>query len=306
MNPTPAIRLTLLAGAAFMLQGCLVAALPVIAGGALAGRDVVRERQEDRASQNQSAPPTGEVRVADAASAAAAPPSTTTSTIRETTASEQDWRVSELTALPAPTGADVATSGSAPGTYNAFASYALAQAALEPKKARSAVLANPGSLDGKRAECGAEPRAVLIDLDPESRLFALDGAGPSDPALAAKLDNLRRQDVTVGWISGRLMIDAERIRERLAASGLDPLGEDTLLLMNSFDERKQTRRATFASDYCLVAIAGDTMSDFDELFEYIKNENMATRLFALRNAGWFITPPPITKTPLATAPMTQE
>lgn len=301
-----AIRLTLLAGAALMLQGCLAAAIPVIAGGALATRDVAREAGRSTGPKAQTSEPTGEVRVAGTASAATPPPSAAIPQSSATTDSAQDWRVSELTELPAPTGAGVAAGGSAPGTYNAFASYALAQAALAPKEAKSAVLANPGSLDGKRVECRSQPRAVLIDLDPDGRMFALDGAIPSDPGIVAKLDQLRRQDVTIGWISSRLMIDAERIRDRLSASGLDPLGEDTLLLMNSFDERKQTRRAAFASDYCLIAIAGDTMSDFDELYDYLKNPDMATRLFALRNAGWFITPPPITSTPLATAPMTQE
>ena len=60
------LRAGMLVGAALMLQGCLVAALPVVAGGALATRDVVRESQDDPSTDQ----PRGEVSV-DASSRAA-------------------------------------------------------------------------------------------------------------------------------------------------------------------------------------------------------------------------------------------
>lgn len=274
-----------------MLQGCLVAALPVVAGGALATRDAVRESQQPTPSET----PVGEVSV-DGAPLAVPPASSEVTGVdaAETGASDQTWRVTELADLPAPTTSARGDPGTANAAYSRFTSYALSQAALTPSDAASAVLANPGSLDGRRAECADLPPAVLIDLDPENGLVPIDYAVANNPDLAAHLEELRRRGVTVGWISGRLMIDAEHIRARLAEAGLDPLGEDTLLLMRRFDERKQGKRQAFASDYCLVAIAGDTLSDFDELFDYLKNQDMAIRLSGLRDAGWFMTPLPLT------------
>lgn len=282
-------------GAAFMLQGCLVAALPVVAGGALATRDAVKESRQDAAP----AAPSGEVSVA-------AQPETPSGTPE--TPGEEGWRVSQLTELPAPSGSGLGALGAGADdarAYSGFAAYALAQADGSQER-QSALLVNPGALDGQRKPCGDTPPAVLIDLDPWSGLVDVDGNTANKPELAAQLEQLRRQDVTIGWISGRLAIDAERIRARLAQSGLDPLGEDTLLLMQSLDQSKQRKRASFGRDYCLVAIAGDIDSDFDELFDYIKNQDMALRLSPLRNAGWFITPLPLTTMPLATAPLTEE
>ena len=160
---------------------------------------------------------------------------------------------------------------------------------------QSALLKNPGALDGQRAACSDAPHAVLIDLDPAGRMFALDNQVQGDPGLAAQLATLRRQGVTIGWISQRLVIDAERVRAVLMNAGLDPLGEDTLLLLASFEQNKQQRRRAFGQDHCVVAIAGDALTDFDELFDYLKNPDSAIRLNPLRDAGWFTTPVPLAK-----------
>ena len=265
------MRGSILIGAALMLQGCLVAAIPMVAGGAMASRDVINESRDDRAS----APAPAET--------AAAPASTAL-----TSASDADLAAVSETAVE-PT-KDQSASSSA---YTDFASYALTQAMLAEGSAQSAILENPGALDGARAACAGVPAAVLIDLDPAGKMLALEGATQSDPAFASQLELLRRQDVTIGWISQRLVIDAERVRAQLANAGLDPLGEDVLLLLNSFDQNKQQRRRAFGQSHCLVAIAGDTMTDFDELFDYLKNPDSALRLNSLRNAGWFITPLPL-------------
>jgi hypothetical protein len=44
-----------------------------------------------------------------------------------------------------------------------------------------------------------------------------------------------------------------------------------------------------------MAIAGDTKSDFDELFEYLKDPHAAEPLDELLGAGWFLTPLPLLK-----------
>ncbi len=266
------MRGSILIGAALMLQGCLVAAIPMVAGGAMASRDVINESRDDRASTSSPA------------ETAAAPTPTAL-----TSASDADLAAVSETAVE-PTNSQSAAAASA---YTDFASYALTQAMLADGSAQSAILENPGALDGARAACVGVPAAVLIDLDPAGKMLALEGAMQSDPAFASQLELLRRQDVTIGWISQRLVIDAERVRAQLANAGLDPLGEDVLLLLNSFDQNKQQRRRAFGQSHCLVAIAGDTMTDFDELFDYLKNPDSALRLNSLRNVGWFITPLPL-------------
>lgn len=285
-------------GAALMLQGCLAAAIPVVAGGVIAGRDVVRESKEDASS-----PPIAASDDVIAASASAKPAADPSVTVGDTPAeadrdspleSTPDWQVTQMTELPAPAGTSGQPDLLPGGDFTAFTTYVADQNAMLPGEVQSAMLSNPAALDGTRADCGIQPLAVLIDLDPADGSVPIEGTAKASSALANQLETLRRQDVTIGWISGRLTVDAERVRTQLAESGLDPLGEDTLLLMRTFGERKQQRRLEFGDDYCIVAIAGDTQSDFDELFDYLKDHSLAGRLDALRHAGWFITPLPLT------------
>ena len=281
------IRTAALICAALMLQGCLAAAIPVVAGSMMASRDVIKESSED-ADGDQ----TGVVQVALAAPTTDPAPLTQSSEggaegVGEPMSEAQQTGASE------PAKPTIMPAGPTSYAYANFAAYSLAQAVPGTGTLQSALLANPAALDGERLQCGEAPPAVLIDLDPVGGMFALEGSAIGDTALAAQLDMLRRQGVTVGWISQRLMIDAERVRATLVNSGLDPIGEDTLLLLQSFGQSKQQRRHAFGQDHCLVAIAGDTLSDFDELFDYLKDQNAAMRLHTLRDAGWFIAPPPL-------------
>ena len=80
---------------------------------------------------------------------------------------------------------------------------------------------------------------------------------------------------------------------KLKSSGLDPDSADQLLLMRYPGDRKQTRRADLAKVSCIIAIAGDTRKDFDELFEYLVNPEAALALELLIGQGWFLIPPVI-------------
>lgn len=281
-----------LVGAALMLQGCLAAAIPVLAGSALATKDVIEdgfagsEKQPDKSVEVARGTPAANV-------APANPPKMPTEVI-----SSEGQRVTilDLTELPAPDGTTAGSSADLGRTsFASFAQYAM-QAAMPAdgeSDIPSAMLSNPGALDGKRTACAGKPAAVLIDLDPEGGRLASAGMFRAEPRLAILLDSLRRQDITIGWISGRFADDASVIRTALAQSLLDPLGEDTLLLMRYADDRKQTRRREFAEDYCVLAIAGDHRSDFDELFRYLKNPDQAVALEPIFGNGWFLTPSPL-------------
>ncbi|MEP5936984.1 MAG: hypothetical protein ABJ239_01525 [Erythrobacter sp.] len=272
------IRIPAIIVAALMLQGCLAAAIPVVAGSVLASRDVIQEGQEN----------SGDLALA---------PSVTPNSGPEIAGDADASRAPQANVVPKAT-----QSPASLAAISNFASYTARQASLGQGEAQSALLKNPGALDGVRANCGDTPSAVLIDLDPDGGILPIDNEMVSNQALSSALDRLRSQGVTIGWISGRLTIDAESVREKLIAGGLDPLGQDTLLLMQSFDQNKQQRRREFGRDYCVLAISGDTLSDFDELFVYLKNQDSALRLNPLRDAGWFITPLPLNPSQAPTGP----
>ncbi|MCK0127125.1 hypothetical protein [Erythrobacter sp. F6033] len=158
----------------------------------------------------------------------------------------------------------------------------------------SAVLRNPASLKADRIECEPDDEldpAVLIDLDPGENNFSSASPLPTSTSIALSLKVLRSEGVTIAWISGNSAAEADIVRDALTSSGLDPNAEDTLLLMRYPGDRKQTRRKEFASENCLIAIAGDNRRDFDELYNYLNNRDTAFRLEKLINNGWFLIGP---------------
>ena len=109
----------------------------------------------------------------------------------------------------------------------------------------------------------------------------------------SRFKQLRRREKRLLRLIDR-RVRAGDIRRTLVASGLDPAGRDELALLRYPDDRKQTRRADFAKEFCLVAIAGDDRGDFDELYQYIKDRDAAAPLDALIGNGWFLIPQPLT------------
>ncbi|WP_209349278.1 hypothetical protein [Pontixanthobacter sp. CEM42] len=180
--------------------------------------------------------------------------------------------------------------------YDALYSYVDSQARRDPVQSprQSAILAAPGSLSPTRTDCSIRPPAVLIDLDPGDQTFDSSITPQANPALGQILASLRLQAVDIFWISKQPAIAAGAIRKSLVASGLDPRGDDALLLMRRADDRKQARRKELAETHCLLAIGGDTRADFDELYLYLKDTSAAQPLEELIGAGWFLTPLPLT------------
>jgi hypothetical protein len=181
--------------------------------------------------------------------------------------------------------------------YDALYSYVESQARRDPVKSprQSALLAAPGSLSPIRTECSIRPPAILVDLDPGDRPFDASITPQANPSLGQILTSFRLQEIEIFWISQQSAISAGAIRKALVASGLDPQGRDGLLLMRNADDRKQARRKELAETHCLLAIGGDTRSDFDELYLYLKEETAAQPLEELIGAGWFLTPLPLTE-----------
>ena len=99
--------------------------------------------------------------------------------------------------------------------------------------------------------------------------------------------------MVVAWISGLPADYVAGVGEALRASGLDPAGEDPLLLIRNREDHKQLLREEAHKDVCVIAIAGDGKSDFDELFGYLRDPAAAVSLDSYLGAGWFLTPPPL-------------
>lgn len=155
------------------------------------------------------------------------------------------------------------------------------------------MLAAPGLLRPDRTDCSIRPPAVVIDLDPGDGVFDPDKPATGSRDFGQMLVALRLQQVDIFWISAMPAIKAPQLRQRLAESGLDPQGRDELLLMRRAEDRKQLRRKEVSETHCIVAIAGDTRSDFDELYQYLKSRDAAQPLEELVGAGWFLTPLPL-------------
>lgn len=201
-------------------------------------------------------------------------------------------RLTGLTDLPPPSSARAAGST---GGWAPLAAYVSQQAAIPVvgSERRSAILADSAALSAETRSCSIHPAAVLIDLDPAGGLVEPLHSRAADPALAASLASLRREEVVIGWTSGRTADRAGSIRAALRSSGLDPEGRDELVLLRFPEENKQTRRLDFAKSHCVVAIAGDERADFDELYTYLRDPAAAASLEKLIGAGWFIVPAPL-------------
>lgn len=179
--------------------------------------------------------------------------------------------------------------------------------------------------------CGDKPFAAVFDVD-ETVLLNLgaeyDAAvrpGPFDPRRwehweregAAKvvpvpgarkaLEVLRSLGITVVFNTNRTAANAAATEAALNGVGLGPaVHQQTLWLQGDDDtgSRKDGRRGRIADRYCVLAMAGDQLGDFTDLF----NARLAPRerraavsaapLSARWGAGWFVMPNPVYGTAL--------
>ena len=260
------------------LGGCVAAVIPVAAAGMLA-----KGQLEGRDQPRGSYAPT---------QAVVPRPTTPAPVDASVTASQSGSHVvmTGMTELPRPSAAPDAQRNEA---IQRFSDYALEQAMRDPARLprEGALLTEAGSLRPIRQECAAQPPAILIDLDPGRGTFDPLGDLQIEPSLAPALLSLREQGVAVLWQSRLGENFGEALREVLIEDGLDPRGEDRLLLASSLDERKQTLRDDLAKNYCIVAILGDERADFDELYLYLKDPGVAFPLEPLIGQGWFLADP---------------
>lgn len=178
--------------------------------------------------------------------------------------------------------------------YLAMTLYVLEQAERRQagETVRSAVLIEDVSLaNPKTAACDGKPFAVILDLDEAKNADAAGETATGD--LAVLLETLREADVRIAWLSGDSEAAAQSRISALQMGDTPAMkNQDLILLARKGGLRKQEQRWELAKDHCILAVAGDRKGDFDELYDYLRKPDLAIRLEAFADRGWFELPAP--------------
>ena len=197
-------------------------------------------------------------------------------------------------------------------TYAALEGYALAKAAQRP--ADSVVLAEGATLQAPAyVPCGNKPLAAVFDIDEtvtlNTGLMKSRAAGPGTPRDSSVLAvpgaveairALKAAGVTAIYNTNRTTNMADGVIATLVSIGLDAPVHGETLFLNGDDAlrgNKDGRRALIAGKWCVIAMAGDQLGDFSELFN-AKNLSVAERRQAALagptavnwGRGWFALP----------------
>lgn len=212
------------------------------------------------------------------------------------------------------------------GLVNAVAQSARARPVDSVVLAKGATLSQPGFVP-----CGDKPLAAVFDVDETVLLnlgFEYDQAvdpGPFDPAkwaawertgatrvvatpgAAKALGVLRQLGVTVIFNSNRSVASASETQQAIEGAGLGPAVHKQTLFLQGDDgtgSRKDARRAAIAADYCVIAMGGDQLGDFSDLFNDIASPTdrraatLAAPIASKWGTGWFVLPNPVYGTAL--------
>ena len=205
-------------------------------------------------------------------------------------------------------------------TYDVLTRFALARAADRP--AQSVVLSDGPGIDAGFVPCDDKPLAVLFDADETliwnlgaMRWFAENdrefdpaiwsewertGAGKAAamPGAVEALQKLRAAGITIVANTNRRADTAAGTVATLRAAGLGDFEHGRTLFLSGDDDsgsKKDGRRATIAAQYCVIAMAGDQLGDFSDVFNAPSLSLRERKLIATRppvdqlwGAGWFL------------------
>jgi 5'-nucleotidase (lipoprotein e(P4) family) len=191
----------------------------------------------------------------------------------------------------------------------------------------SAVLAPDATLAVPRwVPCGTRPRATVFDVDEtvllntgfeyndaihpapydEARWQAWEKTGVTQvaavPGAVEALNDLRKMGVTVIFNTNRSAANAAQTAAAITGAGLGPAVHGETLFLAGDDatgSKKDGRRATIAAKYCVVAMGGDQLGDFSDLFNAglspaARRAAVTTGAISARwGAGWFVLPNPV-------------
>ncbi|MEG3087360.1 HAD family acid phosphatase [Sphingomonas sp. PB4P5] len=174
--------------------------------------------------------------------------------------------------------------------------------------------------------CGMKPLAAVFDVD-ETVLLNLgfeanDAAHPAPydearwqswertgatqvsavPGAARALTELRAMGVTVIFNSNRAAANADATAAAITGAGLgSAIHGETLFLSgdDAMGSKKDGRRAMIAARYCVIAMGGDQLGDFSDLFNAgltppaRRAATLAPAIAAKWGNGWFVLPNPV-------------
>ncbi|QDZ09139.1 acid phosphatase [Sphingomonas panacisoli] len=192
----------------------------------------------------------------------------------------------------------------------------------------SVVLAPGATLDAPKFEsCDKKPLAVVLDID-ETALLNLGyeaddsqrggpydqsrwerwektgaGAVAATPGMIELARVSKASGVTLVFNSNRMATNAKETEAALTGAGLGPVEHLKNLWLQGdagTGSAKDPRRAAIAAQYCVIAMAGDQLGDFSDLFNASGLDPVARRGLAQGRAvkmlwghGWFILPNPV-------------
>ncbi len=302
-----------------LLTGCVAVAAVPIAAGATIGRKALRGDQK-RAAKEAAAgtltllPPGSQLPAPDGALPGQPAPAPTAPTVppgmqylygsgEAAAASMQTWR--------------------------ALIRHVADKALKRPKD--SVVLADGSTLaDPKWIPCGKKPPAAVFDVDETVLLnlgFEYDAAQGhafdparwdaweksgaekvvATPGASAALRTLRTMGVEVVFNTNRSLANADATVAALTEAELGPAKHGETLWLQGDDDAgpaKDKRRWAIAARYCVLAMAGDQLGDFSDLFNAQQGpagrraETLSTPVNARFGAGWFLFPNPVYGTAL--------
>jgi hypothetical protein len=275
----------LVAGAGLMLSGCVAAVIPVIAAGTIAKKKMDQNKTPDTPQ------PTTGPRWTKSAEVAPPVAGSSTSDVPAPVPLETVELLPPPVALGTPGAGVAAPAAALSGSYSALVSFALNEAdRLSAGEAMaSQMLIKDFDIDKpKYQDCASGRAAVALDFD--------DAGGTAGdtplPGLGAGLGQLRKAGVAILWFTNIGAAGTFAIRDQMKESGLDPEGADRIYARAKPSDRKQTLRQDAARDYCIVALAGDTKTDLEEAYGYLRDPELGHAIDRKWNAGWFLLPPP--------------
>lgn len=210
-------------------------------------------------------------------------------------------------------------------TWRAIVAHVARQVALPPQD--SVVLAPDATLLApKWVPCGTKPKAVVFDVDEtvllnagfeydesrhpgrpydDKRWQAWERTGGSNvlatPGSVGALGAIRQLGVTVIFNTNRSAANADATRAAIEGAGLGAaVHGETLYLAgdDAMGSKKDGRRAMIAAKYCVVAMGGDQLGDFSDLFNAgltpaaRRAAVLGEPLNRVFGAGWFTFPNP--------------
>ncbi|WP_448657992.1 5'-nucleotidase, lipoprotein e(P4) family [Sphingomonas sp. CJ99] len=178
--------------------------------------------------------------------------------------------------------------------------------------------------DPRFRECGDRPLALVMDIDEtlvlnagyESDSIASGEGYSSDrwqrweqtgidrlvavPGAVRSVSNARALGLTVVFISNRSALNAAYTAAALERLGFGASEPGKTLLLSTGDSGKDMRRQAVEQTYCVIAMVGDQLGDFSDLFnapalDPAQRRALAEspRFAALWGDGWFILPNPV-------------